>query len=581
MDEVRIGRYTIVRPLGSGAFSTVYLARMEGEGPFVRQVAIKRLHRSATREPAVVRLLIHEAQIGGLMNHDNVVGTIDLLKVNDEYFLITEFVDGVDLGDLYVHLMEHQEVMSPGLVAELGHQICRGLSYIHELQDLEGRPLELVHRDLKPSNVLVHRSGRVKITDFGVVSARAKEQITARETIVGTPRYMSPEQVVAADVTAASDLYSLGVMLLQGLTSIVPLKMQYRRGRPVGEGAPDPEDLLLMLPAKAVEFTPLLRELLQPQPSDRPASADEVATELRRLRSVYPLQRPMSALVGRWQERLAEDLEDSSLEQLPSDRSGDYSVLRGADWQAQDDSTERRRYAGARHHPGWEESTDHVEETDDEATDLDEVETIPIAVVVEPSEEEEEPRRKRAWLWVAIPLLLLFVVVLIGVVGSVAGWRLLTSRPAAPPATSEEAVSPGPPADPSADPSVDALAEILIEDEAEAEAESESDAFALLEVGSPDLLTLTVDGQRRSLRNTTLTTRIDTGTSGCTVEVHWTVEDSGHWRTTQLSGDGPGFSWSLAVTAEHRPAILYYVEASGCGTASHASAAAPVRVVVR
>ena len=94
-------------------------------------------------------------------------------------------------------------------------------------------------------------------------------------------------------------------------------------------------------------------------------------------------------------------------------------------------------------------------------------------------------------------------------------------------------------------------------------------------------LSLSVSGQRRTLRNTTLKTGIDTGTTGCRVQVHWTVEGTGAWSTAALPGDGPAYTWSLPVTAEHRPAILYFVEVSSCGTATHGTAASPERVVVR
>ena len=94
-------------------------------------------------------------------------------------------------------------------------------------------------------------------------------------------------------------------------------------------------------------------------------------------------------------------------------------------------------------------------------------------------------------------------------------------------------------------------------------------------------LSLSVSGQRRTLRNTTLRTGIDTGTTGCRVQVHWTVEGTGAWSTAILPGDGPAYTWSLPVTAEHRPAILYFVEVSVCGSATHGSASSPERVVVR
>jgi len=670
MEEVRIGRYTIVRPLGSGAFSTVYLARMEGEGPFVRQVAMKRLHKEATRDPAVVRLLIREAEIGGLMNHDNVVATIDLLKVRDEYFLITEYVDGLDLGDLYFHLTDLGETISPGLVAELGHQICLGLGYLHRLHDLEDQRLHLVHRDLKPSNVLVHRSGRVKITDFGVVSAKAREQITTRDTIIGTPRYMSPEQAVAAEVSPASDLYSLGVMMLQGLTSIMPVKLPYRRGMPVEELAPAPETVLADLPEDAEEFRPLLTRLLQPHAKDRPGSAEEVAEELAKLRAVYPLEQRLSSMVEHWIERIAEDTAEDGLEELPSDRTGEFSILGGHSWLGEPepvsgapvDDTESRGYTGARKHPDWEEPTERdgpsdkpptaehgtprgeptvkddtppIQPPKEEETDSDTPAPVPPPRAArktdDPSIQPWEKPRRAPWLILALVLLLF----LLGG-GLIAGWHLLFGHVGDDLADGGGEATSSPTGDDPAThvPNQDALSEIEILDDEPGSADEpelpqpeeqqeppeeprepplevqeakpreaptpppreevpprqqDEDALASVDdadepVGEADEdtpLTLSVTGHRRTLRNTTLTTGIDTGATGCNVAVNWTVEGSGAWTTATLPGDGPRYTWSLLVTAEHRPAILYFVDVSVCGSAQHGSPASPLRIVVR
>ncbi len=648
MDQRRIGRYSIVRSLGSGAFSNVFLARMEGEGPFVRLVAMKRLHKEATRDPSVVRLLIREAEIGGLMHHDNVVATIDLLKVRDEYFLITEFVDGLDLGDVYFHVMDRGEVMGPALTAEVGHQICLGLDYIHRLCDHDGQPLRLVHRDLKPSNVLVHRSGRIKITDFGVASARAREQVTARDTIIGTPRYMSPEQAVAGKVSAGSDLYSLGVLLLQGLTSRRPIKLPYSRGTPVEELAPDPERLLQDLPENAAGFHPLLLALLQPHAEDRPASAEQVADELDELRSVYPLEDRVSTYVERWVQRIAEEqaeeLEEGSLEELPSDRSGEFSILvrppASGPGEGPREGTDRRQYSDSEEHPRWDgDPTDRDEARRGPPTVKDDTapgdptvrdDTPPFQPpTAEPDAAEEipepaEPRRKRRgalWIFALLPLLLLLLiagfaaVVLWHVGGGRGGAGTVTEDPVLDPdglasvgdgiqiedVQEPAEVTPGPeveapteaepptevepppevdlPHDLPDPPREDPPAEVR-PDEPITAASQDADA-AVEEPSDTSALNLTVAGHRRTLRNTTLSTGIDTGTTGCAVVVHWTVEGSGSWSSRTLSGDGPAYSWSLAVTAEHRPAILYYVEVSECGSAAHGSAGSPIRVVVR
>jgi len=567
---------------------------------------------------------------------------------------------------------QHQEI-EPGLVAELGHQICQGLSYIHHLHDLEKRHLHLVHRDLKPSNVLVHRSGRVKITDFGVVSARAREQITARDTIIGTPRYMSPEQAVAAEVSPASDLYSLGVMLMQGLTAVVPVKLPYQRGKAVEEVAPDPEKLLDDLPEAAQEFRPLLLRLLQPRATDRPESAEEVAEELAELRTLYPMEQRFSALVEDWIEKIAEESDEAGLEGLPSDRSGDFSIL--GDSMLLDasegpvDVAGNSELSGAARRPAeWEEPTDRDENTSPSAvgggggdwrvepTDKEDARPIeeggadapataeggPTAAVGRASapgdvEVSDQPQRRRP-AWPAV----LFVLLLVFGIGSLAALQLLARRgqldvsePGAEgAATSTEGIE----SSPTRGAEADDLSEIVIADDAPGSAEAadgpgdleaqeepepqeeppepppevsepvppeealqppppeprdDGDGLTSASGGEPPAnpqtaepgegapLALSVSGQRRILRNSTLHTGIDTGTTGCRVDVHWAVEGTGAWHTLTLPGDGPEYTWSLSVTAEHRPAILYHVEVSACGNATYGSGASPMRVVVR
>ncbi len=358
MESTRIGRYRIVRKLGAGAFGSVYLAVMEGEGNFSRQVAVKRLHKEVTRDPDVVQLLIREAQIGGLMNHDNVVAAIDLLRVQNEYFLISEYVDGIDLRELVYRARLRNDPLPPSFVAEVAHQIASGLGYIHNLSDHSGAPLGLVHRDLKPSNVLLHRSGRVKISDFGATSSRSLPLALDQDTVMGTPIFMAPEQARGEPASQAGDLYSLGVVLLQALTLELPRSLFL----PSGEGTPfEPaatDELLASIPTGSAAFVPLLADLLQVEPAHRPGSAAEVAADLMGLCRLYPLRDGVATLVERWIERRRDAAVTDEPEDLPTCVSGEYSVIGGpVQCQVVEASegdaapTVRREYADDRTHP--------------------------------------------------------------------------------------------------------------------------------------------------------------------------------------------------------------------------------------
>jgi len=347
MDDVRLGRYQIRRRLGAGAIGTVFLALMEGEGRFSRQVAIKRLNKEATRDEDLVEMLIREAWIGGLVNHDNVVPTIDLLKIGDEYFVVSEFVDGIALSDLIHHARLLRLPLEPALVVEVGFQIAQGLSYIHKLCDHEGRPLGLVHRDVKPGNVLLHRSGRVKISDFGAATSAEMAWEKDRKTILGTPMYMAPEQATGLVTTQRSDLYSLGVVLLQALALEMAAMPRFALDSGEHYEIPTPEDLLAALPADAAVFTPLLADLLQPDPAARPASAEVVASDLLALRRSLPLETSMAQAVEAWMERASSASAPLDPSEFPTAVTGELSILQ----RVESPPTVRRGYAALEHMP--------------------------------------------------------------------------------------------------------------------------------------------------------------------------------------------------------------------------------------
>ncbi len=354
METTRIGRYRIVRKLGAGAFGSVYLALMEGEGNFSRHVAVKRLHREVTQDEEVVQLLIREARIGGLMNHDNVVPAMDLLRVHDEYFLISDYVDGIDLRELVYRVRLRGERLPPAFVAEVAQQIASGLVYIHNLRDHSGAALGLVHRDLKPSNVLLHRSGRVKISDFGATISRSLALPSEQDTVMGTPTFMAPEQARGEPASQASDLYSLGVVLLQALTMELPQTLHREPGQASSYTPAAPDELLATIPHESAAFVPLLADLLQVDPAHRPGSAAEVAGDLMGLCRIHTLRDSMAAVVERWIGRREDAAITDEPADLPTCVSGEYSVIGGPVSSRVEESsgdrsqaTVRRDYAGS------------------------------------------------------------------------------------------------------------------------------------------------------------------------------------------------------------------------------------------
>jgi beta-lactam-binding protein with PASTA domain len=197
-------RYRMVRRIGSGGMADVWLADDTELG---RQVALKILHENFARDTEFVARFQREASAAAALQHQNVVGVFDRGQVEDTYYIAMEFVDGSPLRDLIKRGLSNEESI------EITRQILAAAEFAH------GRGI--VHRDLKPMNVLIDREGRIRVTDFGIARAGGSE-ITQTGSVMGTAQYLSPEQAQGLDVTATSDVYSVGVMLFEMLTGRVP-----------------------------------------------------------------------------------------------------------------------------------------------------------------------------------------------------------------------------------------------------------------------------------------------------------------------------------------------------------------------
>ncbi|MEM7802809.1 MAG: protein kinase, partial [Chloroflexota bacterium] len=205
------GRYEIVSELGSGGMSTVYKANDPNLG---RVVAIKIIHHHLTTNEDFVRRFRDEAAVVAQLRHPNIVQVYDFNSDDDVYFIVFEFVPGVTLQDHLKRLNELQRRVSVDEIIKYTQQIGSALDYAH------GRGL--VHRDIKPANVMINVYGDAILTDFGIAKIMDSTHHTATGAVLGTARYMSPEQIKGQTVDGRSDTYSLGVMLYEMASGFPP-----------------------------------------------------------------------------------------------------------------------------------------------------------------------------------------------------------------------------------------------------------------------------------------------------------------------------------------------------------------------
>jgi len=197
----------------------VYLARARGEGNFTKLVVVKRMLPQLAIELNAVKMFLDEAQLGSKLHHPHIVSVLDLGKVDGEYFMVLEHIDGVDLGTLDMRARHHGQPLPLPLICWVVARAAEGLQAAHDARDPDtSEPLKVIHRDVSPSNILLSRSGEVKVADFGVARSTAQESHTTSGTLKGKIAYMSPEQILGQEMDARSDIFSLGTVLWQLVT---------------------------------------------------------------------------------------------------------------------------------------------------------------------------------------------------------------------------------------------------------------------------------------------------------------------------------------------------------------------------
>jgi tRNA A-37 threonylcarbamoyl transferase component Bud32 len=207
-----IGRYEILRSLGSGGMADVYLAKATGEAGFEKRFALKVLNAASSADPVAVEHFLDEARLAANLAHPNVVQIADLGRAGDAYFIAMEFVDGSDLERLLDDCRQRREWVPTAIALNLLGQICTGLHAAHQAHTVDGRPLGIVHRDVKSANVFVAKNGVVKIGDFGIAKAQETVRKTQVGIVKGTAEYMAPEQRVGGEVDARADQYAVGAI---------------------------------------------------------------------------------------------------------------------------------------------------------------------------------------------------------------------------------------------------------------------------------------------------------------------------------------------------------------------------------
>ena len=275
------GRYRLEHRLGSGGMADVWRARDTELG---RDVALKLLHENFARDTEFVERFRREASAAAGLQHPNVVSVFDRGSYEDSYWISMELVEGSSLRELIDGGLEIEEAV------EVTRQMLAAAEFAHE----HG----IVHRDLKPMNVLIDRDGRVRVTDFGIARAGGSE-ITRTGSVMGTAQYLSPEQAQGVEVTARTDIYSIGVILFEMLTGRVPFDGENAVAIAMKQVGEEPAAPSSINPKVSPALDAIVLKALAKDPAQRFSSAAEMAAALDAAEAEPGAPVELAAIAGR------------------------------------------------------------------------------------------------------------------------------------------------------------------------------------------------------------------------------------------------------------------------------------------
>jgi serine/threonine protein kinase/tetratricopeptide (TPR) repeat protein len=273
------GRYEIIEELGAGGMGKVYRAF---DKKLEEEVALKLIKPEIAADKKTVERFQNEIKVARKISHKNVCRTHDLHEDGRTLYLTMEYVRGEDLKSF----IKRSKVLSTGTSVFIARQVAEGLADAHKLG--------IVHRDLKPGNIMIDKEGEAKIMDFGIARAMREKGITGEGAIIGTPEYMSPEQVEGKPTDQRSDIYALGIILFEMVTGRVPFEgdTPFTVGvKQKSEPPKDPRGLNAQIPQ---DLSRLILCCLEKDKEKRYQSADELRIDLDRIeRGIPTAERPI------------------------------------------------------------------------------------------------------------------------------------------------------------------------------------------------------------------------------------------------------------------------------------------------
>jgi serine/threonine protein kinase len=267
------GRYQIIEELGKGGMGKVYKAH---DTKIKEKIAIKLIKPEIAKDKKTIERFSNELRFARKIRHKNICQMFDLGEDKGTHFITMEFVPGQDLKGL----IRQTGQLAVGTTINIAKQICDGL--------VEAHKLGVVHRDLKPSNIMIDREGNVRIMDFGIARSLESKGITGAGMVIGTPEYMSPEQVEGRDVDQRSDVYSLGIILYEMVTGRAPFEGDTPFVVGMKHKSEMPQNPMELNTQISEDLNRVILRCMEKDKEKRYQSAEDVRAELDRLEQGLP-----------------------------------------------------------------------------------------------------------------------------------------------------------------------------------------------------------------------------------------------------------------------------------------------------
>jgi len=267
------GRYEIIEELGKGGMGNVY--RVEDKKTN-EELALKLIKPEIASDKKTLERFSNELKLAHKISHKNVCRMYHLGEEKGVHFITMEYVPGEDLKSM----IRMTRQLTVGTAISIAKQVCDGL--------VEAHRLGVIHRDLKPSNIMIDKAGTVRIMDFGIARSLKTKGITGTGVMIGTPEYMSPEQVEGKEVDQHSDIYSLGIILYEILTGRIPFEGDTPFAIGLKHKSEEPENPRRLNSQIPEDLSRLILKCLEKDRENRYQSAEELCSELTRIEEGIP-----------------------------------------------------------------------------------------------------------------------------------------------------------------------------------------------------------------------------------------------------------------------------------------------------